>query len=89
MDFKTSDSGTLDAVVKALQPLRDGGYLSHLENGKFVERQITVVASGNAPVRSDQLGERRPQPRRLLRRPRGPMGFQVHQRELLLRLGGL
>ncbi|KAI0879844.1 uncharacterized protein GGS22DRAFT_176676 [Annulohypoxylon maeteangense] len=49
VDFKTSDAGTLDAVVKALQPLRDGGYLSRLEGGKFVERQITVVASGNAP----------------------------------------
>ncbi|KAI0382275.1 hypothetical protein F5Y04DRAFT_51846 [Hypomontagnella monticulosa] len=49
VDFKTSSSGTLDAVVKALQPLRDGGYLSHLENGKFVERQVTVVASGSAP----------------------------------------
>ncbi|KAI2471180.1 hypothetical protein F4781DRAFT_144518 [Annulohypoxylon bovei var. microspora] len=49
VDFKTSDSGTLDAVVKALQPLRDGGYLSHLDGGNFVEKQITVVASGSAP----------------------------------------
>ncbi|KAI1385299.1 uncharacterized protein F4822DRAFT_432147 [Hypoxylon trugodes] len=49
VDFKTSDTETLDAVVKALQPLRDGGYLSHLEEGKFVEKQITVVASGSAP----------------------------------------
>ncbi|KAL7623741.1 Altered inheritance of mitochondria protein 6 [Parahypoxylon ruwenzoriense] len=49
VDFKTSDTKTLDAVVKALQPLRDGGYLSRLENGKFVEKQVTVVASGNAP----------------------------------------
>ncbi|KAI1442281.1 hypothetical protein F5Y02DRAFT_263609 [Annulohypoxylon stygium] len=49
VDFKTSDTGTLDAVVKALQPLRDGGYLSHLDGGEFVEKQITIVASGNAP----------------------------------------
>ncbi|KAI8962251.1 hypothetical protein F5Y11DRAFT_197677 [Daldinia sp. FL1419] len=49
VDFKTSDSNTLDAVVKALQPLRDGGYLSHLDGDKFVERQVTVVASGDAP----------------------------------------
>ncbi|OTA99336.1 hypothetical protein M426DRAFT_325257 [Hypoxylon sp. CI-4A] len=49
VDFKTSSDGTLDAVVKALQPLRDGGYLSHLDGGSFVEKQITVVASGSAP----------------------------------------
>ncbi|KAI2783412.1 hypothetical protein F4815DRAFT_349901 [Daldinia loculata] len=49
VDFKTSDIQTLDAVVKALQPLRDGGYLSYLDGDKFVERQITVVASGSAP----------------------------------------
>lgn len=49
IDFKTSDSGTLDAVVKALQPLRDGGYLSHVEDGKFVQKQVTVALSGNSP----------------------------------------
>ncbi|KAI0836788.1 hypothetical protein F5Y06DRAFT_272319 [Hypoxylon sp. FL0890] len=49
VDFKTSDTQTLDAVVKALQPLRDGGYLSRVEGGKFVEKQVTVVASGSAP----------------------------------------
>lgn len=49
IDFKTSDTRTLDAVVKALQPLRDGGYLSHVADGKFVEKQVTVVASGNSP----------------------------------------
>ncbi|KAI1084035.1 hypothetical protein F5B20DRAFT_526441 [Whalleya microplaca] len=49
VDFKTSSSGTLDAVVKALDPLRQAGYLSKLENGKFVEKQVTVVASGSAP----------------------------------------
>ncbi|KAI9147368.1 Glycosyltransferase sdnJ [Paramyrothecium foliicola] len=48
VDFKTSDSRTLDAVVKALQPLRDGGYLSRVEGGKFVEKQVTVVASGSS-----------------------------------------
>ncbi|KAI1381953.1 hypothetical protein F4677DRAFT_439758 [Hypoxylon crocopeplum] len=49
VDFKTSDTKTLDAVVTAIQPLRDGGYLSRLEGGKFVQKQITVVASGSAP----------------------------------------
>ncbi|KAH9983593.1 hypothetical protein F4779DRAFT_612495 [Xylariaceae sp. FL0662B] len=49
VDFKTSDSGTLDAVVKSLEPLRKAGYLSRVEGGKFVEKQVTVVASGSAP----------------------------------------
>ncbi|KAM3481168.1 hypothetical protein MY5147_000801 [Beauveria neobassiana] len=49
VDFKTSDTKTLDAVVAALQPLRDGNYLSHVAGGKFVQRAVTVVASGNAP----------------------------------------
>ncbi|CEJ93030.1 hypothetical protein VHEMI08650 [[Torrubiella] hemipterigena] len=48
VDFKTKDAKTLDAVVKALQPLRDGNYLSHVADGKFVERQVTVVASGES-----------------------------------------
>ncbi|KAM3552538.1 hypothetical protein ARSEF4850_007339 [Beauveria asiatica] len=49
VDFKTSDTKTLDAVVAALQPLRDGNYLSRVAGGKFVQRAVTVVASGNAP----------------------------------------
>ncbi|KAK0383984.1 hypothetical protein NLU13_8073 [Sarocladium strictum] len=48
IDFKTSDPRTLDTVSAALQPLRDGGYLSRVEGGRFVERQVTVVASGSA-----------------------------------------
>ncbi|KAI1100055.1 hypothetical protein F4804DRAFT_58564 [Jackrogersella minutella] len=57
VDFKTSTNETLDAVVKALQPLRDGGYLSHLEDGKFVQKQITVVASGSAPFDRINAGD--------------------------------
>ncbi|KAI1187066.1 hypothetical protein F5B17DRAFT_401144 [Nemania serpens] len=49
VDFKTSDTGTLDAVVKALDPLRQAGYLSRLEGGVLVKKAITVVASGSAP----------------------------------------
>jgi hypothetical protein len=48
IDFKTSDSRTLDTVNAALQPLRDGGYLSRVEGGRFVEKQVTVVASGSS-----------------------------------------
>ncbi|KAI0400351.1 hypothetical protein F4802DRAFT_585230 [Xylaria palmicola] len=49
VDFKTSDAGTLDAVVRALDPLRQAGYLSRLEGGTLVKRAVTVVASGSAP----------------------------------------
>ncbi|KAI2606703.1 hypothetical protein GGR54DRAFT_620393 [Hypoxylon sp. NC1633] len=58
VDFKTSETGTLDAVVKAIQPLQDAGYLSHLDgNNKFVPRQITVVASGSAPFDRINTGD--------------------------------
>jgi hypothetical protein len=49
VDFKTSDTKTLDAVVTALDPLRQAGYLSRLEGGVFVKKAVTVVASGSAP----------------------------------------
>lgn len=55
VDFKTSDTGTLDAVVKALEPLRQAGYLSRLEGGVLVKKAITVVASGSAPF--DRIGK--------------------------------
>lgn len=57
VDFKTSDTKTLDAVVAALQPLRDGNYLSRVVNGKFVQRPITVVASGSAPFDRINAGD--------------------------------
>ncbi|KAI1814819.1 hypothetical protein GGS20DRAFT_585081 [Poronia punctata] len=49
IDFKTSDEGTLDAVVAALQPLREAGYLSKVEDGQFKRGAVTVSASGEAP----------------------------------------
>ncbi|KAI1434395.1 hypothetical protein GGR50DRAFT_704314 [Xylaria sp. CBS 124048] len=57
IDFKTSETGTLDAVVTALQPLRQAGYLSQLVNGKLVKKGITVVASGNAPFDRISTGD--------------------------------
>ncbi|KAI0526407.1 hypothetical protein F5B22DRAFT_156791 [Xylaria bambusicola] len=57
VDFKTSDDGTLDAVVSALAPLRQAGYLSKLENGAFTRKAITVVASGNAPFNRINIGD--------------------------------
>ncbi|KAI8628756.1 hypothetical protein F5Y19DRAFT_112719 [Xylariaceae sp. FL1651] len=57
VDFKTSDTGTLDAVVTALEPLRQAGYLSRLEGGVFVEKAVTVVASGSAPFDRIMTGD--------------------------------
>ena len=49
IDFKSDGDSTYDAVSKALEPLRQKGYLSSSASGGFVEKQVTVVASGNAP----------------------------------------
>ncbi|GAP87700.2 putative altered inheritance of mitochondria protein 6 [Rosellinia necatrix] len=57
IDFKTSDTGTLDAVVKALDPLRQAGYLSRLEGGVPVRKAVTVVASGSAPFDRISTGD--------------------------------
>lgn len=48
IDFKSADDALLDAVVQALEPLRSGGYLSSSASGRFVEKQVTVVATGKA-----------------------------------------
>lgn len=48
IDFKTGGDNTFDAVNDAVQPLRDAGYLSRVENGNFVEKQVTIVLSGKA-----------------------------------------
>ncbi|KAI0391324.1 hypothetical protein F5Y17DRAFT_468293 [Xylariaceae sp. FL0594] len=51
IDFKTSDTKTLDAVVRALEPLREAGYLSRRDptTGEFLRGAVTVSASGSAP----------------------------------------
>jgi hypothetical protein len=57
VDFKTSDTGTLDAVVTALEPLRQAGYLSKVEGGVLVKKAVTVVASGSAPFNRISTGD--------------------------------
>jgi hypothetical protein len=57
VDFKTSDKGTLDAVVKALDPLRQAGYLSRFENGEFKRGAVTISASGSAPFDRISAGD--------------------------------
>ncbi|KAK6066340.1 hypothetical protein SCUP234_12120 [Seiridium cupressi] len=57
IDFKSSDTKTLDYVVTALQPLRDGGYLSYYDGSRFVEKQVTVSCSGDAPFDRISTGD--------------------------------
>lgn len=49
IDLKTSGDETLAAINTQLQPLRDGGWLTHWNGSTRIERPVTVVASGNAP----------------------------------------
>ena len=44
-------------MVTALEPLREQGYLSHVDCDAFYERQVTVVASGNAPFDRINAGD--------------------------------
>ncbi|KAI2642731.1 hypothetical protein GGS21DRAFT_499343 [Xylaria nigripes] len=57
VDFKWTDTGLLDGVVEALEPLRQAGYLSRVENGAFVKKAVTVVASGYAPFDRISTGD--------------------------------
>lgn len=43
---------TFPAVVAALAPLRDAGYLTNATSGKVTESSITVVGTGNTPLAS-------------------------------------
>ena len=47
VDFKGNGDETWDLLVKALEPLRTAGYLSHYD-GEFKQGLVTVIASGNA-----------------------------------------
>jgi hypothetical protein len=49
VDLKTGGAETWPLVIKQLQPLRERGWLSYVENNKVHFRPITVVGTGNAP----------------------------------------
>ena len=49
VDLKTGGAETWPWVLKQLQPLRERGWLSYVENNKLHTRQITVVGTGNTP----------------------------------------
>ncbi|RAH41359.1 uncharacterized protein BO95DRAFT_456648 [Aspergillus brunneoviolaceus CBS 621.78] len=51
IDLKTSGPETLDAVIKALEPLRARGYLTTLkDNTTITEGPVTVIGTGNTPL---------------------------------------
>lgn len=49
-DLKTDGPSTLNAVIKALQPLRDAGYLARAQDGKVSPGPVTVIGTGNTPL---------------------------------------
>lgn len=49
VDLKTGGAETWPWVVKQLQPLRERGWLSYVEDNKLHRRPITVVGTGNTP----------------------------------------
>ncbi|KFX86676.1 hypothetical protein V490_08954 [Pseudogymnoascus sp. VKM F-3557] len=49
VDVKTDGAGTWAEVLRQLQPLRDRGWLTFMENDTVHERPITVVGTGNTP----------------------------------------
>jgi hypothetical protein len=49
VDLKTNGIETWPWVMKQVQPLRDRGWLSFVENNKVHKRPITLVGSGKAP----------------------------------------
>lgn len=51
VDLKTAGPKTLEAVIAALQPLREKGYLTALKDNKTIEHgPITVIGTGNTPL---------------------------------------
>jgi len=52
IDLKTDGVRTFPAVISALQPLRDRGFLTFWDGDKVVERPIRAVGTGETPFAS-------------------------------------
>lgn len=51
IDVKTSGPETFKAVISALEPLREKGYLTTLHNNKtVVPGPVTIIGTGNTPL---------------------------------------
>ncbi|KAL9054109.1 MAG: hypothetical protein Q9162_004366 [Coniocarpon cinnabarinum] len=55
VDSKTEGASTFEAVVRELQPLRDGGWLTAVdEDGTVQPGPVTVIGTGNTPLNQVQ-----------------------------------
>lgn len=52
IDLKTDGEETWPAVISALKPLLDAGYLTHYDGTDLIERPVTVVGTGKTPLRA-------------------------------------
>ncbi|KAJ5573473.1 uncharacterized protein N7459_007900 [Penicillium hispanicum] len=51
IDVKTSGAETFEAVIKALEPLREKEYLTTLEDGKtLIYGPVTIIGTGETPL---------------------------------------
>lgn len=50
VDVKTDGNSTFPAVVDALQPLRDAGYLTTFDGSTVTQGPVTVIGTGNTPL---------------------------------------
>ncbi|KAH8805729.1 hypothetical protein F5884DRAFT_823348 [Xylogone sp. PMI_703] len=49
VDLKTGGAETWPVILKHLEPLRERGWLTYVQDGKVHPRPITVVGTGNTP----------------------------------------
>lgn len=54
VDLKTDGATTFPAVVEALAPLRDAGYLTTYDGSSVTQGPVTVVGTGNTPLNQVQ-----------------------------------
>ncbi|KAF5244983.1 hypothetical protein FAUST_2092 [Fusarium austroamericanum] len=50
VDLKSNPNASWPLLLKRLEPLRKKGWLSHIQNGKFISRPITVVGTGETEL---------------------------------------
>lgn len=50
VDFKTAADELWPAVLQALEPLRNGSWLSTFDGKSFIERPVTVIGTGNTEL---------------------------------------
>lgn len=50
IDVKTSGHETFKAVIEALEPLRERGYLTTLKDGNVESGPVTIIGTGETPL---------------------------------------